>query len=142
MPKVIVLDTHIWLWFVNGNIDNIPETWLEKIEKDSRVGIAAVSCYELALAHKKGRLELPYEAELWIDKATTQADIELFPITAEIAHRAVNLSPVHKDPFDRIIIATALSHSAQLASVDKLFPKYVELKDCLMQAERSGPKAD
>ncbi len=53
-------------------------------------------------------------------------------ITPEITIRAVNLSPIHKDPFDRIIIATALEYDAKLASIDTLFPKYPELKNHLM----------
>ena len=60
--------------------------------------------------------------------------IELLSMTAEIATRAVSLSPIHKDPFDRIIIASALEHNAQLASVDGNFPLYTELKLNLMLA--------
>jgi hypothetical protein len=46
---------------------------------------------------------------------------------------SVGLLPVHKDPFDRLIIATALTYEAQLASVDTLFPKYEELENYLMR---------
>jgi PIN domain nuclease of toxin-antitoxin system len=51
----------------------------------------------------------------------------LFPITAEIAYQAVALSPIHRDPFDRLIIATAIQENADLASVDHLFSQYLEL---------------
>ncbi|MEI6429209.1 MAG: PIN domain-containing protein, partial [Pseudanabaena sp. ELA607] len=64
--------------------------------------------------------------------AITLAKIELFPLTPAITVRAVNLSPIHKDPFDRLIIATALEYGAKLASVDQLFSKYPELENCLM----------
>ena len=57
----------------------------------------------------------------------------MFPLTAEVTCRAVSLSPVHRDPFDRMIIATALSYGAKLASVDRLFLQYPELADCLMR---------
>lgn len=69
----------------------------------------------------------------WIQQALTVAKIDIFSITPEIAIRAVNLSPIHKDPFDRIIMATALAYGAKLASIDNLFPKYVEIKDHLME---------
>jgi PIN domain nuclease of toxin-antitoxin system len=52
----------------------------------------------------------------------------------KISIRAVNLSPIHKDPFDRLIIATALCHQARLASVDSLFPKYPELEGILLSS--------
>lgn len=54
---------------------------------------------------------------------------------ARYAHLAVHLSAIHKDPFDRMIIATALIYGAQLASVDKIFPQYLELKTHLMTIE-------
>jgi PIN domain nuclease of toxin-antitoxin system len=54
MSEVIVLDTHVWLWFINGNLDLFPSNWLNQIESASRVGISPVSCYEIALAHSKG----------------------------------------------------------------------------------------
>jgi predicted nucleic acid-binding protein len=69
----------------------------------------------------------------WIQQALTVAKIDIFSITPEIAIRAVNLSPIHKDPFDRIIMATALAYGGKLASIDNLFPKYVEIKDHLME---------
>jgi len=58
--------------------------------------------------------------------------ITLLPLSPEITIRAVNLSPIHKDPFDRLIIATALEYGAKLASVDSLFSKYPELENILM----------
>ena len=54
-------------------------------------------------------------------------------MTAEIAHQAVNLSPIHKDPFDRLIIATALAYKAKLASIDGLFSQYPEIDRKLMK---------
>ncbi len=59
--------------------------------------------------------------------------ITLLPITAQIAYEAVNLSPVHKDPFDRLIIATTVVYKAKLASIDGLFSKYSELDTYLMK---------
>lgn len=112
MSEVIVLDTHIWLWFINSNLDKFPSHWLPQIEVASRVGVSPVSCYEIALAHSRGRIELPSTANEWFQQALTTVGIEIFPLTEVIASRAVDLSPVHKDPFDRLIIATALVYKA------------------------------
>lgn len=132
MSEIIVLDTHIWLWFINSNLDKFPSHWLSQIEAASRVGISPVSCYEVALAHSRGRLELSSTPAEWFQGALTTAGIEIFPVTEVIAARAVDLSPVHKDPFDRLIIATALVYRAKLASIDSLFPQYLELDGYLM----------
>jgi PIN domain nuclease of toxin-antitoxin system len=133
MSEVIVLDTHVWLWFINGNLDLFPSNWLNQIESASRVGISPVSCYEIALAHSKGRIKLPSTAQAWFQDSLTSVGIELFPMTEVIAAQAVELSPIHKDPFDRLIIATALVYGAKLASVDSLFDRYPELDAYLMK---------
>lgn len=128
----IILDTHIWVWYINENFDRFPSVWVEQIRQAGMVGISAISCYEIVLAYHKGRLKLDLPLEQWLKDALQPAGIELIPLSPEIAIKAVNLSPVHKDPFDRIIIATALEHGAKLASIDSLFPKYPELENCLM----------
>ncbi|WNZ22667.1 type II toxin-antitoxin system VapC family toxin [Leptolyngbya sp. NK1-12] len=133
MPEVIVLDTHMWIGFVNLAFENFPSEWKERIETASQVGISPVSCYEIALAQRRGRLQLPCSTNQWFQAALEPSGIELFPLTSEICSRAVNLSSVHRDPFDRIIIATALEYQASLASVDSIFHQYPELGSCLMQ---------
>jgi len=132
MPQVIVLDTHIWLWLINSNFDQFPSSWREQFEIASRLGVSPISCYEIALAHRRDRIRLSGSIQSWFEGALAPAGIELFPITEEIAVTAVSLSPVHKDPFDRLIIATALVYKAQLASVDTVFPGYRELEAYLM----------
>jgi PIN domain nuclease of toxin-antitoxin system len=133
MPEIIVLDTHIWFWWINLEFERFPAQWLERIEIASQVGIFPVSCFEIALSQQRGRIQLPCSAEEWFQEALTPSGIMLFPLTPEIATRAVNLSPIHKDPFDRIIMATALVHQANLASIDGLFSQYSELDTCLMK---------
>lgn len=134
MSQVIVLDTHIWIWFITQEFELFPSHWREAIETADRVGISPVSCYEVALAQQRGRLELPCRVDRWLQNALEATGIILFPLTAEIAYQAVSLSPVHKDPFDRIIIATALTHKAKLASIDGLFSRYSEIDTHLMQS--------
>ncbi|PZO37202.1 MAG: PIN domain nuclease [Pseudanabaena frigida] len=132
MSEIIVLDTHIWLWLINSNFDQFPSSWLERFELADILAVSPLSCYEIALAQSRGRLELTCSSEDWFNRALAPAKIELFPLTPAITVRAINLSPIHKDPFDRLIIATALEYGAKLASVDSLFSKYPELESYLM----------
>nr|WP_255516234.1 PIN domain-containing protein [cf. Phormidesmis sp. LEGE 11477] len=127
-----MLDTHIWFWWIAQEFDRFPAHWQDEIDVARRVCMSPVSCYEVALANSKGRLELPCSADEWLQEALAPAGVELLPLTADVAFRAVSLSPVHKDPFDRMIIATALSYSSKPASVDKLFSQYEALEGCLM----------
>ena len=133
MSQVIVLDTHIWFWLMTQEFDRFPSDWRDIIETVEHVGVSAISCYEIVLAQQRGRLELPCTASQWFQDALEPAGIELFSLTPDIACHAVELSPVHKDPFDRLIIATALAYGAKLASVDGLFSQYSELDTYLMK---------
>ncbi len=54
MSQIIVLDTHIWIWFINQEFDLFPIHWREVIETADQVGISPVSCYEVALAQQRG----------------------------------------------------------------------------------------
>ena len=118
---MIVLDSHVWFWWINGEHSRLSAPMLEAIETADRVGVSPVSCFELALAHRKGRLELPLPPDEWLSLALQGSGVELLPFGDAIAVRAVELSEVHRDPFDRIIIATALVLNGRLASIDGHF---------------------
>jgi PIN domain nuclease of toxin-antitoxin system len=132
MSEMVILDTHIWFWLINVSFERFPTQWLEQIRQVDIVAVSAISCYEIALAHNKARLELHIPVQDWLTDSLAPAGIDLLPLTPEITVRAVNLSLIHKDPFDRLIIATTLEYGAKLASVDSLFSKYPELKNHLM----------
>lgn len=133
MSEIIVLDTHVWMWYVNGNRERYPAAWVERIETATRVAVSPVSCFEIALAEERGRISLECPVDDWFSDALEPAGVELFPLTPAIAMRAVNLTPAHRDPFDRMIIATALELGAMLASVDGLFVHYPELTGRLLK---------
>jgi PIN domain nuclease of toxin-antitoxin system len=133
VSKVIVLDTHIWFWWVNLEHQRIPNSMLTKIENAPTIAVSPVSCFELALAYQKQRLELPLPIMQWFPLALTGSNVDLLPLTPIIAARAVQLTDIHRDPFDRIIIATALECDAGLASIDGHFALYPELAGSLLK---------
>lgn len=50
MSEIIILDTHIWFWFINQEFDRFPTYWRHLIESSPQVGVSSVSCYKIALA--------------------------------------------------------------------------------------------
>jgi len=124
---MIVLDTHIWLWWVNNDVAALGANRKELIEDVDIVAVSAISCFEVAWLERHGRIVLPCERNSWFEKALQGSGIILLPITPQIAGIAVDLSEHHSDPQDRIIIATALAHEGQLMSADSKFPLYEEL---------------
>lgn len=125
---MIVLDTHIWFWWINLEHHRFSVLIKAALEGSETLGVSVVSCYEIALAAQRGR-ELPCPAIRWFTEALEPSGIQLLPLSPEIASLAVNLTAVHRDPFDRMIIATALFYDAKLISLDGVFQHYPELQD-------------
>jgi PIN domain nuclease of toxin-antitoxin system len=121
---VIVLDTHIWLhWVIEGET-TIPASAANAIGSVDKVAVSAVSGWEVAILQRRGRIELPIETTEWLEKALYPAGIMCLPIMWAIGTLAARLPEHHRDPADRIIIATALVHDADLVGLDEAFPRY------------------
>jgi PIN domain nuclease of toxin-antitoxin system len=129
---MIVLDTHIWLWWVNLEHARMKPAWRARIESTEAVGVSAISCFETAWLAQQGRIILPCPRDEWFEKALDGSGISLLPITPRIAGLAVELAEHHRDPQDRLIIATALSYDATLISADTRFPLSMELNGRLL----------
>ena len=106
---------------------------ITRIDSAEPAGVSAISCFEVAWLAHHGRIELPDAEEDWFNKALDGSGILLLPITPPIARIAVQLPEHHRDPQDRLIIATALNHDATLISADDKFPLYAELTGHLLQ---------
>lgn len=129
---MILLDTHVWLWWINRDENSLKASWINAIEQNDNVGVSAISCFEVAWLAGHGRISIDIPLGEWFAKALAGSDIILLPLTPEIAERAVVLPEHHSDPQDRIIIATALAHDAHLISTDGKFPLYQELASKLI----------
>jgi PIN domain nuclease of toxin-antitoxin system len=129
---MIVLDTHIWLWWINNDVDLLGQNRVHLIQSADIVSVSAISCFEVAWLDVHGRIELPCSKSVWFEKALEGSGITLIPITPAIATTAVELPEHHSDPQDRIIIATALNHGAQLMSADRKFLHYKEIVKSLL----------
>lgn len=130
---MIVLDTHIWLWWVNADQTRLKPEWAALIEEADDVGVSAISCFEIAWLSHHGRITLSLPLLEWMDKALGPSGIALMPVTPQVAEMAVTLPEHHSDPQDRLIIATACVHGAKLISADGKSPLYGELAGLLVR---------
>lgn len=127
---MIVLDTHIWIWWVHG-VDELTEPQIQAIEKHETdlIGISAISCWEVAKAYEYGRLELPCPLKEWFELALSYPGVQILPLTPEIAIESTNLpGAFHRDPADQIIVATARIYNCPLLSLDKKILDYPHVK--------------
>jgi len=118
---LIVLDTHAWIWWL-ANPDQISRAAQEEIDRAmerEEILISSISCWEIALLVRKGRLELAMPVEDWIARSEALPFVQFVPLDNRIALRSNHLpGEIHDDPADRIIIATALTVGVPLVSKD------------------------
>ncbi|MFN7714301.1 MAG: type II toxin-antitoxin system VapC family toxin [Pseudanabaenaceae cyanobacterium] len=116
---VIILDTHVWLWWMNES-DKISTNALQAINNTDLIGIPAISCWEIAMLVAKSRIGLSMDVQIWLDLALQHQKIQLLPLTPEIAVCSTRLPrEFHGDPSDRLIVASSLVHRAPLVSKDE-----------------------
>jgi PIN domain nuclease of toxin-antitoxin system len=127
---MILLDTHVWIWWVQGD-SNLPVTMRGLLEVNEKygLGVSVISCLEVARLVAYGRLQLPEPVDKWVDQALKYPHIHLIELTPRIAIESTRLpGELHKDPCDRIIIATARELDWQLATCDHLIRRYPAVK--------------
>jgi PIN domain nuclease of toxin-antitoxin system len=124
---VILLDTHIWVRWIEPDTDPLPAAISRMIDSSAQVTVSAVSCWEVAYLAKRNRLSLSLPMGEWMQAALDESGVASLPLTAQMASRAANLTDIHRDPADRFIIATALETRAKLLTLDSVFNNYPEL---------------
>ncbi len=119
----ILLDTHIWLWYLLGN--NRLSTNLRNIiaSEQNELWLSPISVWETIVLAEKGRLELNSEPIVWVKKYLRILDVKEARLTYEIAMLSRQLELSHQDPADRFIAATAVHHDFVLATVDNRLTK-------------------
>jgi PIN domain nuclease of toxin-antitoxin system len=128
---MIVLDTHTWIWFISKPefLSKRAKKAVSAAVKEKRVLISSISAWEVALLVVKKRLTLSLDVTDWIAKSEGLPFIQFIEISNSIAVKSVNLpQPLHPDPADRIIIATALSAGVPLVTKDKKLLDYPHVK--------------
>ncbi|MDR7946681.1 twitching motility protein PilT [Achromobacter insolitus] len=118
---MIVLDTHALVWWVAGDpqLSRSAREAIEAEAQDGEILVSAISAWEVAMLAKAGRLALTLDAGAWLDTVAEVPAIRFVPVDVRISVQSVDLpGEFHKDPADRIIVATARHYSVPLISAD------------------------
>lgn len=124
---MILLDTHIWVRWVDPQANLLSPGILDCIETAEPLVVSAVTCWEVAWLARRGRLQLGLSLLDWLDQALQGSGMICILVDRTIAVRAAGLPEHHRDPADRFIIATAIERQARLISLDSAFPAWLEL---------------
>ncbi|CAK8718585.1 PIN domain nuclease, a component of toxin-antitoxin system (PIN domain) [Candidatus Electrothrix laxa] len=125
---MLLLDTCALLMLA-GRREDIPDKVIKKLTAQAdELFISTISSFEIVLKNRLGKLGLPMAAEEWYCKAVEGYAIEEIPVSSTIAMKSASLPFLHKDPCDRIIIATALEHRMPIITADQIIPQYPGIK--------------
>lgn len=115
-----LLDTHVLLWLLSSP-ERVPEPLrTELVEQAETILVSAASAFEIATKHRIGKLDASVLLDRW-DVELLAAGLAALPITAQHALAAGRLEWDHRDPFDRLLAAQALTEGLELVTVDPAF---------------------
>lgn len=129
MPDAPLLyDTHAWVWSAAGDEAQLGTSARAAIQHAARTGslrVAAISVWEVAMLHAKGRVQLSLDLTQWVHQALGAAGTRLVPLEPEIAIESTRLpGAFHGDPADRLLVATARVLGASLLTRDRAILEY------------------
>jgi len=117
----LLLDTHIWIWYLLGN-ERLSQTLRTEIANESNeLWLSPISIWETLILAEKGKLILTPDPQTWIQNSLQQLDTEEAPLSHEITILSRQLQLKQQDPADRFIAATAIHLELTLATVDQQF---------------------
>ena len=127
---MILLDTHVWWWSLTEpeNLSKKAIALIKQAKTDERF-ISSVSIWEFAMMVAKKRIELKISPAKWLARAIDETGIMVIELSPDIATDSCSLpGEFHKDPADRIIVATARVHNLTLLTKDQKILDYPNVK--------------
>lgn len=124
---MIVLDTHVWVWWINGQppMSAKAQRVIRNAASNAAVYVSSISVWEVSQLVAKGRLELAMDVESWVARSEAMPFLHFVPVDNAIAMKSVHLAePLHHDPADRIIIATSVQLGFPLVTRDRRILDY------------------
>lgn len=120
----ILLDTHIWLW-MNGSKERLTESARDHlVDPGNELYLSAASSWEIGIKFAAGKLRLPESPERYIPSRLTKNQIRPLPIQQAHTLRASSLPLIHRDPFDRMLVAQAQLDDLALMTADSILAGY------------------
>jgi PIN domain nuclease of toxin-antitoxin system len=121
--KGYLLDTHAWLWAQRRDLANASAKFLSEVEQWQQFAhayISDVSVLELARLSAALRIDLGTSIDQFVHDATRDDGLQLLPLTTRILIESTRLpGEIHRDPSDRLLVATAREHGLTLVTRDK-----------------------
>jgi len=118
----VLLDTHVWWWWITGEagLSAAQKRVLARATPDEPLRISDISLWEVAMLASLGRLAVSIPLRDWLETASAPPLVQRCAVSPAVAAEVSALpDDFHRDPADRIIVATARVHDATLLTQDK-----------------------
>lgn len=128
---MIVLDTHILVWWVTGDaaLSKKAKSVIEREQDGGEIIVSAISAWEITMLVEKDRLVLSMDVSSWLATVAEIEGVKFLPVDVEIANKSVVLpGEFHKDPADRMIVATARKLAVPVVTKDEKIQSYPHVK--------------
>lgn len=128
---MIVLDTHTLVWWVSGDplLSKKARTAIERERPDGDIIVSSITAWEIAMLVERGKLVLSMDVGNWLSTVAQIDAVSFLPVDVEVATKSVDLpGDFHKDPADRMIVATARKLAVPLVTKDDKIRAYPHVK--------------
>ena len=127
---MILLDTHVLIWWANGEQDRLSNTAIAAIEAEEQQRlVSAISCWEVAMLVDRGRLGLSVDVERWLHLVASIPKLQLLPLSPTVAVASTRLpGTFHADPADRFLVAQARDLNIPLVTTDSKIRAYPHVR--------------
>ncbi len=120
-----LLDAHVVLWWASSGGSRLSQHAKEILEDGATIAlVGAAVLYEIAIKARIGRLELPADAEVYLPQLLRRHGFGVLPVNEAHALRAGSLPLIHRDPWDRLLIAQAQIESLPILTADPAIGQY------------------
>ncbi len=119
----LLLDTCALIWLGMGGGD-LSEAARRRIEASPSLYYSSISAWEFTRLVKEGKVELGVDMEKFLGDLSEQYGLAAIPVTDDVAIASAQLPDFHRDPADRLIIATARIRNLTVVTGDRRFPQY------------------
>lgn len=117
----VLVDTCALLALARGEL---PDRAAGALARAPEAGVSVVSAWEVAIKHEAGKLRLQAPPYQWFLDLAERYDLRALPLDARTACEAAALPPLHRDPFDRVLVALARLHTMTILTADNDIARY------------------